>query len=331
MSYESLITRGLPSTAMQRLYPSLESLPKPSFYDELPRSASEALSRADQSQGSGETGKSMGHVSVGITMVPFGGSYSFVRTPTDGQLVFSNPRRELFGNELAVISIDSLNALLKQSWQSGIVALSTKSDLYTQSQITILKRIHTRYWSKLNFVADKRTTAKTDADIGISYLALELFADNYLRAGWVRGVQQQTGYEQATTIRTSGTVESVENIWGDGILCGDRLFLILRRVFDDKTKEWAQFAYIPWAGRGVDPSFADTAYISYSGHQCTGRVYYIGTVETWMEETKINDALLSGYLSLSSSIVMGPRERQPSCLRITYNGRPHTALTNLLY
>lgn len=322
----STFTSGLPSSAPQYLYPSLESLPKPPFYDSLPSTGAEARSRADQSQGYGATGKSMPYVSIGVRIVPYAGSYAFVKQPTDGQLVFSNPRKGLMGNELAVLTIDSLNAVLKNGWEEGIAALSSTSALYTPTEAAILRRISTSRWSQIEFVKRKWDTATTDAELGIAFLSLELFADNYVRAGWVRGIQFQPGYSQDTTIRTTGSVESVENIWGDNILTGDRLWLILKRVWDDVAGKWGHFAYIPWAGRGEDPSFNDVTYLSFSGHPSVGRAYYIGTVETWMEHVHINDDALPEYLSMTTGIMAGSRERQPNCLRITYNGRPHTKL-----
>ncbi len=323
-------TTGLPSSAPQFLYPSLESVPKPGFYDSLPGSGAEARTRADRSQGYGATGKSMGYVSIPVTILPYGDDLAFVKPPTDGQLVFSNTRGGLFGSELALISIDNLNAILKNGWKMGMDALSPTSQLYTQQQAAVLQRIHPRYWSKLDFVSERWASAATDAELGIAFLFLEGFINNYTRGGWVRGIQMQTGYELETTLRTSGSVESVENIWGDDILMGDRLWLIVKRVFDEKTQRWGHFAFIPWTGRGVDPSFADLSYIGYSGHICQGRAFFIGTVETWMEHVKINDTRLPSYLSMTTGSSVGPRERQPNCLRITYNGIAHTRMPVML-
>ena len=88
---------------------------------------------------------------------------------------------------------------------------------------------------------------------------------------------------------------------------------------------------VPWAGRGVDPSLADATYMDITGRLAVGRVFFIGTLETWMEHELINDALLPGYLSLEERRFKGLQDRQPSCLRVTSNGRPHTSLPYLLY
>lgn len=315
----------LPGSAPSPGYPSLEAIPRTPYYTELPGTGEEARLRADRMFGTGATGKSQPVVSVPITMLKFGEEYSYVKEAQDGQYVFHVRQTGQHGDEVAVITVDSLNDLLRREWQRGIRALtasSTPDEGYSQAEIQQLLTTPTASWPYLDSVLLRLNTKKRDTDLDIAYLCPELFSPYFLPFGWIRGMGPEFQYSPQKTVRVGGSLESVENIWGNNILTGDRLFLILKRTFDEVKQEWGHYAFHPWAGRQSDPSWSDVVYPDITGVTRTGLTLYLGTVDTWMEHVEIRDDLLPSYLNIERGKYLDAQQRQPSCLRITANGRP---------
>jgi hypothetical protein len=75
----------------------------------------------------------------------------------------------------------------------------------------------------------------------------------------------------------------VKNIWGMGkdgrLIQGTHLYLILKRRYDEITKAWREFHYVPWFSESKHrPDLGDTFYRDRSGMLQEGRAIFVGSV-----------------------------------------------------
>lgn len=196
----------------------------------------------------------------------------------------------------------------------------SKARYLTPTQVTKLWQTPTHGWFSLPFVRAMLDDSTKTAFHTIRYLFQEGIRDRFNFLGFARGQMSEDLPKKVTAVAVMGSLDSVENVWGDQVRSGEMLFFIFKQRHLGGGR-YGGFAYHPWYG--VDPpTFQDIVYRDVTGTLRLGQVIFVGTIDRWVEEETISMSRLlesTGFKPPDSERVYSRPE--PGCIRIHRSSR----------
>lgn len=319
----SMTTPTAPTGTMG-LYPR----PTP-FFDALPSTVERFRGLSiDNDQGMSKT---MGWITSNIILAAwedglereiFNGQFIFVIP--DGNAAAITAHREITKSQMAVMTLRHVNELLRTGYQIASRAFGPGLPIreeFTDDQVMLMSNVPVRNWRRLGFLRDKLLDGDQDAlSKQLLFLSESMILERFNPYGWIDGQVPGDGHLKQVAVRRAGTMEDVENMWGNDIVPGDNLYFILRRIYNEGKGEWQQFAFIPWHGLH-SPSIADRTYMDFSGNLEVGCAIFIGSVDRFTQKDGLRMSDLPQLIGIERCtlprVKIGP---EPGCLRITATG-----------
>lgn len=302
--------------------------PRPTpFFDSLPSSSDAARRVAiDQDQG---LSKSMGWITSNIILAPW--EDGLENEIFNGQLIFSVPSdddmvasREFTKTQVAALTLRHVNEFLRVGYQMASRFFKGSMPIkqeFSDDQVQMMGSLPVRNWHSLDFFKDKALGGDVDSMARqLVYLSEALILRRFNVYGWVDGQVPPDGRLKQVAVRRAGTMEDVENLWSPDMRPGDNLYFILRRIYNPRTEQWEQFAFLPWFGHDC-PSIAERTYMDFTGHMTEGCAIYIGSLDRYTQKDGLRLHDLPQLIGIEKCtlprVKIGP---EPGCLRITAVG-----------
>ncbi|MFY7819341.1 MAG: hypothetical protein ACOVP3_00655 [Rhodoluna sp.] len=313
---------------------SLGLYPRPTpFFDSFPSSVDGVRRVAvDNDEG---LSKTMWYVTVNIILAAW--DEGLENEIFNGQLVFAvnyfhgmaaaAARSEIAKYQMAVMNIRHVNRFLAEGYSIAHRAFQSVNgrrpieDDLTPDQLRLMADSPVRNWSSFSFMVEALRASHPDSLVKqILYLNEEMILDTFNVLGWVHGQVPGDNRVKQVAVRVLGSMDDVENIWSPELGPNDRLYFILRRIFDYGLGEWTHFAFVPWFGRTI-PTIEERTYMDYTGNLQVGCAIFLGSVDRITHDHRMRVDELPQLIGLKPTtlqrVKIGP---EPGCVRITATG-----------
>ena len=316
------------STDALGLYPR----PAP-FFDSFPATADAARSvGTDNDEG---LSKTMWYITVNIILAAW--EEGLENEVFNGQLIFAvnynhgmalmAARSEAAKYQMAVLTLRHVNRFLAEGYEVAHRAFQRVNgrrpieDDLSRDQLQLMANSPVENWSNFDFLVDALRGSHEDAMVKqIIYLSELMILERFNVLGWVHGQVPGDNRVKQVAVRVAGSMDDVENIWSSELQPNDRLYLVLRRIYDHGRGEWGAFAFVPWFGRTM-PTPEERTYMDYTGNLQVGCAIFLGSVDRMTHDHYIRMDELPQLIGLKPSTLqrmkIGP---EPGCVRITATG-----------
>lgn len=280
------------------------SLPQPgvaaqNFSTSLPSSQADARGRSIKTQAGGS--KTMDTIGMQLVLAPWG-EYDYHNEILKGQFLFAVTSEKGVQNFTPVLNIRQLNNLLREGFESAMEFWGDRKNVVTDGGLTseqydTLMSTPTWLWSSLDFVEKLLLDINKLEYHSLRFLWEEGLQETFNSLGCLRSHGDQVEDLVAITISHGGTVDSVENIFGDGLMSSESIGFIFKRIPHPLTGGPGPFAFVPWHGFEF-PDIAEQRYKDINGFDRYGMTLYKGTVDRWVDGHEIDPLILAESIGL---------------------------------
>jgi hypothetical protein len=269
----------------------------------------------------------MDTIMMDLTLAPWTGvEYPYHREILKGQPVFSvntEPRLRTF---TPVMNLRHVNNFLREGYEDALMTWKNRRAIVDQNILSdeeyqTLMDTPTKRWNDLPFLAELLRNKNYAQYHNIRHLYEDGLRDVFNFIGFPRGHGKQVDDLVQIGVSHKGSVDSVENVFGDDLMEGHMIGFMYTRYVDETTGNYGPFAIIPWYGFDY-PSLYRTSYIDVNGFECFGMVTQIGTVDRWVSEHIIDPMILKESIGLipqySTRYNITP---EPGCMRYHIHSR----------
>lgn len=302
------------------------SFPQPggaamNFSTSLPGSREEARRKAIRTQAGGS--KTMDTIGMNITVAPWDSSgYDYQNELLKGQPLFAIVTERGVHDFTPVLNLRHLNDLFRDGFYTALEFWKDKDRVLStggisEEQYSTLLKTPTHLWNTLDFLGAILRDKNLLELHSIRYLYEEGCQEVFNFIGFMRNQGNQIEDLVQINVSHKGFVDSVENIFGNGLMEGHSFGFIFKRISLD-----GPFALVPWYGFEL-PAISSQEYEDINGFIRFGMTLYCGNVDRWVGEHRIDPVLLQESLGLkpytSGRYTLTP---EPGCMRYHLRSRP---------
>lgn len=302
----------------------LSQVPQIRFGDTLPGSQDEARRRAITSH-AGSAAQT--HTTINLRLMKFD-EYPTHREIFAGQLIFALVGHAPVVNNLPILNLRHVNRYLASSYSIGMKLLNDRNlreRFFSLEEFVTLTQTPTHLWGRLDFLNKLFADPSMKEAHYLRSVFEEGMRDRLNLLGYVQGQQNEDMTSIDLAVGAKGMLHNVENIFGNAVAGQDRLYLIYRRTWNPKTREWGPFAYIPWFGISA-PTETDLMYVDITGCLAKGQAIYLGHHIEWNENVVIDETTLHESIGLKEAEYHShyTKRPEPGCLNVVLQ---HNGLT----
>ena len=257
------------------------SIPAPgppikNFGTQLPRSREEARRRAIRSS----DGKSLSQNKIVYNIILHHWDEDYHMHIFEGQPVFAMVMSGILRAPLTIpiLNLRQINSLYDEQFNKALELLESdalvENEYLTADELEILRSTPTVGWASLPFLHTLLGDDTKSAFHTVRYLWEEGIRDRFNFYGFALGQIAEGLSRRITAVSRAGSIDSIENCWGDQVENGDQLYFIFKRKHFGGGR-FGGFAYHPWFGK-CQPTYEDICYPDMTGVLREGQVIYVG-------------------------------------------------------